>query len=487
MRRRRVSGSGVRQGFPPRAPGGDGSNIQPRFSRSGSDEDYESVKAGWRGSRASPVAGKRCDACGESSRRRTSLHSLSSVLGTEAADVYSAAFLAFDETDIRKLEENRANGKIANANDAIKCIQSARKKIEILDEEYASLRAKVSTLLENQFMKPARLSEKLFTFADKIDHYDKLLRNEEIAARRARMARDKLKRQLECAKRSEASDANVVEAAKISAEKLRVEESAELLGAIRYKRCRELYEIFPVVPSSDTEGVMGSVGDYRIAWRNSGTADELQAESAAGYALLVRLLSIISVYLDIPLPHPSDASSDYPALFGADGNSYPLCPASPDYETALRLLCKNICHLCLLQGVPPNLVDDDPRMILQNVWQLFHCPSLGRQIHRCLADAEGRVASVHGTPRRTSSVDIKVHRNFDLAATVRMVESMAEMEMPDECEGWSVMNIPRPPRPSQPEDIEHWVRSHRGQNASASSTEQRTSTIAKELFGLLKF
>ena len=361
---------------------------------------------------------QRCSVCEESDVRRR-VRNAEDILHADFTLSDPESVLDFTAQDVEKAEalasrslENSGRRQTDVALDA----KRLRAKIRILSSEYARVSSEISLLVEQNHISSARVSETIASFTDKLHKVHALISKEECALQIAEQERDALKQELEIDRQRTADerarrDRRPDEGNAAAEERGKVKKVATLLEELRNKRCRDIYELWPVLPGFDAHGVVGTVGDFRISVSQNISAG-LLSETCSGYALLVRMLTTISAYLEIPPRHPTDVSVEVAAVIDTDGNSTPLTPSSSDFGLALRLLSENVCQLCVLQGVPQNLVDSDPRSVLQNAWQLFHCPSLGRDINRCLSDAERRVGS---NPRRTSSVDINPLTRSDLA------------------------------------------------------------------------
>lgn len=437
----------------------------------------------------SPMRSSRthCVVCRESKRR---VRSVADVLF--AADIsLPPSELHFNAKDVENAERaaSERSSFASGGGDGEEEAKYLRAKVGLLAGEYSKISAQVGEMISERFLPQAKIAAAVSAFADKLHDIDELARREDHALKAAVKERNRLKRELDIERQIAADERARKESepeqrSNLAEERQKHRKISALLEELRNKRCREVYELFPVVPGFESGGVVGTVGDFRVSVSDSVVANLLQ-ETCSGYALLARMLATIASYLGIPLRHPTNISAQVAVVVDTDGNSYPLTPSSSDFFHAIRLLSENVCELCILQGVPRKLVDNDPRSVLQNVWQLFHCPSLGRDIHRCLSDAERRI----GSSRRTSSAasDVDAFARSDLAATLRMVESMNEIEMPDDCEGWNVMNKPRPPRPSQRDDIEHWERSHTEQEQAAGiATQAPRLSLSEEVLALLK-
>ena len=101
------------------------------------------------------------------------------------------------------------------------------------------------------------------------------------------------------------------------------------------------------------------------------------------------------------------------------------------------MLGKNITALCFYQGVPNKLIS--PTNLLQNLWQLFHSPSLGHPVHASLKSASMRVsvkkqAKQDFSPRKGSGF---VHVEKDKNDLVYVQPSPSKSTKTDQ--GWDLV------------------------------------------------
>lgn len=201
---------------------------------------------------------------------------------------------------------------------------------------------------------------------------------------------------------------------------------------MRRKRCRELFNIFPVIPREKR------VGGFRVDLDKKN--EKLCEESITGIGIVARMVCIAASYLDIALPHEINLSK---RIFEEDD---------------LKNLRANVIHLCVLQGVPLKLLQKEK--VLDNLWQLFHSPSLGRPVRQCMLDSDSRM------PARKAKTNSQ--RKDELVLPRRPLD-------------WSFVSPPigSPQNAMKPSLVQRWQgnRSSISSSSSSSSKDRKTEVL----------
>lgn len=232
----------------------------------------------------------------------------------------------------------------------------------------------------------------------------------------------KRKSRLEMAKalcsRAEGYDANVVNPTVKSLERASCD-LEEVAGAERRKRAMQLFELFPLVPREPGINDENTVADV-ILNLEEGNPKADQEQTILALTLIARVIVVGSHYLKLPIPFRISFDKSGVGFLSHDSgknalDAYPLIPppksqpkldqltqqqqtggwnmASASHKNfyhALRLLHADVTFLCVSQGVPTNVLSNDPKHVVANLWQLFHSASLGRSVRAALEQASTR-------------------------------------------------------------------------------------------------
>lgn len=217
----------------------------------------------------------------------------------------------------------------------------------------------------------------------------------------------------------------------------------DLDSTVALERKRLVYQLinlFPIITTHEGE----TIGNLWLPSDLPKIKAMKEEERVAVLALIVRILIIVSRYLVIGLPFDMGFNGPKPCV-GRIGE--PLTTITGNglaLETCLIMLRRNVETLCFCQGIPSSFVG---RWSLLNcMWQLFHSPSLGRNVQQSLVEAESRVGRVPaGKSLLASSGD----------ASRKWIE-VADDEENGNPDQWNMIEPPPPPRPSREEDIKHW-------------------------------
>jgi len=219
---------------------------------------------------------------------------------------------------------------------------------------------KMRQLVEQTRLQLAKLRDSKKEWQEKIER-----RKKELSAAKERMAKAK------------AYDQDVIDPM-VSAMEQAAENLEETVASERRKKMEQLLEIFPLVvaepggisPVSTIAGV--PLGDFQNQPENP--------QNSLALTLVSRVAILAAHYLRIPLPHQ---------LIYERGEAFVEHRGSLVYlQRRLRNLQMNVRLLCIAQGVPSNVLAKVD--FVENLWQLFHSPSLGRSIHDAMLQAELR-------------------------------------------------------------------------------------------------
>ncbi|GBG25028.1 Hypothetical Protein FCC1311_012452 [Hondaea fermentalgiana] len=277
----------------------------------------------------------------------------------------------------------------------------------------------------------------------------------------------------------------------------------------RKKLVMQLLEFFPLDPSghpgSETIANLPLPSDMRQL-----KATNEDARSAA-LAIVVHVLLIASNYLSLTLPFRMEFLGSK-ASIGRWGDGEPqtmLTGTGLALETGMSMLRRNVETLCFYQGIPSDLVKE--WSFIHSLWQLFHSPSLGNPVRRSLLQADSRVGRVKAgqSLRRpvhfadealtdsahaarnarerhlvraaegsvqaarmaastaffqdgSSSIDfVSLDEVQDISTAAAAAAAEADALTGDAAAGenWDLIERPQPPKPSNNDDIQHWVSS----------------------------
>lgn len=277
---------------------------------------------------------------------------------------------------------------------------------------------------------------------------------------------------------------------------MQLEDYVDRVAQERRKLVMQLLELFPL--EAETIANLALPSDTRQL-----RAMNEDARSAA-LAIVVRVLLIASSYLALTLPFRMEFLGSK-ASIGRWGPNEPqtmLTGTGCALESGMAMLRKNVEALCFYQGIPADLVRE--WSLLHSLWQLFHSPSLGNSVHQSLLEADSRVGRVKAgqtlrrpPPTMAQEGDVEAEdpmeekakreaakRNAREQHLVRAAEGSAdaarmsasassfqdvsgsmdfvayeEGELAFAAENWDLIERPQPPKPSNNDDIQHWVSS----------------------------